>query len=1563
MTTSSPFAKSLAVVIGIDHYADGIPQLRSAVNDARRLSTILGTDHGYSVITLLNGDASQERITHLLTSELPGSIGPDDRVLFYFAGHGVARDGDEGPTGYLLPADAKRGDESSYLDMPLVHSALLALSCRHMLVVLDSCFSGAFRWSGTRAVVEKKGVVHQEKFDRFVKDPAWQVITSAAQDQKALDQLSSGALGSREGEGAHSPFALALFDAIAGDGDAIPRGEGDGLVTATELFLYLQETLQSAVLAAGKKQTPGLWPLKKHDKGEYLFFVPGRQLNLPPAPPLTFDNNPWRGLTSHDAADASLFFGRDAEIDALSTRIEAAALTVVLGASGTGKSSLVKAGVLPKLVARGYRAMPVIRPGSSPLEAIAQALFVAGQPPVEATSTSIAARVAALLAAAPDQRLLLVIDQFEELITLARSSADRERTLALLASLITEHADSLRIVLTIRTDFEPNFDRSAFGDRWLAGRFVVPPMSRENLRDVIEKPAEVRVLYFEPSSLVEKLLDDVVATPGALPLLSFALSEMYRSYVTRRSNDRAITQADYDALGGVVGALRSRAEAEYAACDAAHQATMQRVMLRLVTTDGGGLARRRVTDAELAYADDAERTRAEAVVRQLTGARLLVEGKEPDGEAFVEPAHDALVRGWGRLLQWVREENESRFPLAQQQRLARSAQEWERADSSEKSGLLWSDSSRSAQLVPLVRTRAPWLNRSEMAFAARSIRGRRIALASVVAAGLTIVAAATVAIVGAKRASARAEQVRIGAVIRTATTLVKEDPLVASLLLGGIDTAQVRAADEATRLAMLGAALELRAGPHVVATFDVDREVSGADVSADGSHIATASADSIVRVWASDGRTPPVTLRGAGGEILTVRLSPTADRVAAGLEDGTIVVWPTDGSSAARRMIRDSFPVFSLHFSRDGRRLLTTYAEGPATLWTTDGGGQPIPIGSANSTVIQALWGENDTQIVTVLDDGRAEVWSSSGGPKPIRTIPRAAGSAFNVAAVSPDGHRVALGGAGRGDGFLTVHALGSTTRPRAPLMMPYPGAEIAYVSWSPDGRRLVSTADDSTITFWGANRGTRLQRAVVGESMQSADFSPDGRRVVLTSPNSFQPVVFDPSDPNASITLAGQNTALVTSAFLPDSRRVFTASQDGNVRIWELPSAVFYSNSTARDNEPLHLNNVGTVAFSPDGKTTGISTTGGTVALYRLDESDSAIILDSLTSGMRAIAFAPDGRQLSGIAVDGMRRTWDVATRRRIVDLPPAGPVLIATEFSADTRRILTMNEQREVQVWESRSAAPPWRLRAEREESEACQSLSADSTVANRCAALSDDGNLAAAVVRGDTVRLLRVGAAAPFRVIVTPRQSPTSLQFTHDGRRLAIGYRNGSTRIFSIAGADTGQLFSGHQKPVTQIGFATSDRRMLTVSRSDNTVRIRDLANGATANTLRIRGQNLEDARFTADGRRLLTLGYGELEARLWNADGSGSPVALSGNRAVVSGAYPSPDGQWVLTGTMAQTAQLYPIDVERALRPLRDLRLCLTVADRMRYLSETERDATDRHTACERARLASATPAAR
>ena len=702
----SEFSRSLAVIIGIDQYRNGINSLQTATNDAREIARILEQDHNYEQVwLLLDEQATRTALEQLLDQILVKKIQTDDRLLFYFAGHGVALNGDDGPEGYLIPQDAKAGDAGSYLPMSQLQEALSKLPCRHFLGILDCCFAGAFRWSSTRDVgLEPDEVLHQERYDRFIQDPAWQAITSAAYDQKAVDALT---INTERGQmGKHSPFAAALIEALAGKADLYPPAEpgkpgGDGVITATELYLYLRDRVEPSTEALRHRQTPGIWPLKKHDKGEYIFLAPGHVLNLPPAPPLDESRNPYRGLQSFEAEQSDLFFGRSALTAKLSEFVSQQPLTVVLGASGSGKSSLVKAGLIPDLKQRDaketqpqWRVLDPMRPGESPFKALSNALTqeaMSGFSGPEAGSALEVEMLTQYMAAWSQQhaglKLLLAIDQFEELITLCRDEKEREQFLSGLAQAVTAYPDQLRLVLTLRSDFEPQFQDTALKAHWSAARFVVPPMTRSELREAIEEPASKRVMYFQSDDpknpLIDQLIDEVAEMPGALPLLSFTLSELYLKYLRRQkiahdrgdSIDRAITEADYKELGGVARSLTQRADQEYEALvqqDKAYEQTIRHVMLRMVAVGGGELARRKVPISEFEY-PPAQNDRVAQVIECFSAARLVVKGQDPDGKPYAEPAHDALVRGWQKLLTWKQEEEES---LILQRRLTPAAEEW-----------------------------------------------------------------------------------------------------------------------------------------------------------------------------------------------------------------------------------------------------------------------------------------------------------------------------------------------------------------------------------------------------------------------------------------------------------------------------------------------------------------------------------------------------------------------------------------------------------------------------------------------------------------------------------------------------------------------------------------------------------------------------------------------------------------------------------------------------------------------------------------------------------------------
>ncbi len=1585
MSPASPFHRSIGVVIGIDQYVDGIPQLRTAVNDARRLGELLAGSHGYQVTALLDADASAARLTQLLTVDLPALVQPDDRVLFYFAGHGVARDGDEGPNGYLLPADARRGDDSTYLHMPLVHDALLALPCRHMLVVLDSCFSGAFRWSGTRDIMEEFDVVHQEKYDRFVRDPAWQVITSASQDQKAIDQLTAGALGTRESNGEHSPFAAALFDAISGKGDLIPTDGGDGLVTATELYLYLEESLQQAASSVGASQTPRLWPLRKHDKGEFVFFVPGRELTLPPAPELTFERNPWGGLSSYDAGNAALFFGRDAEIEALRDRITAQSLTVVLGASGTGKSSLVKAGALPRLRADGWHVLPVMRPGSTPMAALALTLTTADGPVVAATADAITARVHEVVTQHAPHPVLLVIDQFEELITLARTADERTALLALLAALVRQHPDGLRLVVTIRTDFEPNFDSTAFGAMWTDGRYVIPPMSRENMRKVIEQPAAARVLYFEPSKLVETLLDEVVATPGALPLLSFALSEMYIAFVKRQGGDRAITQADYEALGGVAGALRSRAESEHAALDEAHRATLRRVMLRLVSSDGGGIARRRATDAELTFADPDEQVRADHVVTRLTAARLLVEGREADGESFVEPAHDALVRGWGRLLEWVRDEGDAAFPLLQQQRLARSAEEWERTGEGSRDGLLWRDAARSAQLSPLVRRKAPWLNARELAFAKRSVRGRNLARATAAAAVLLIAGAGIAAALAGVRATRRAEEVRVTSIIRTAQSLTTEDPLLAALLLGSIDSAMVARLDDGARLSLIGTAMQLRSAPQVDMTFGTRPPIETATISPDG--VWLVASEVAGDVWLHNLKTGasrplPFVLQST---FATATFNRASSLVAVGTTDGQLIILPVRDGDVEPLKLTASEAVTELAFDSIGSALLSVDTAGTlqvydlsaaATMRTpeeTTTPGAAVTMTVARTAIARFL---NGGRVAIVDHDGVLSVLSPRGTREV--SLPHDTADAIVTIVPSPDGRRIAIAG-NSGSLRLFDHARRRVSRLAAHR------AAIPAMAWSHDGVQLVTASLDNTVGLWNT-RSLALKRRFErsDEPMQTLDFSEDGRQFIGSSAYTYRAVLFDTA--GAMAPLVGHTAEILTARIVDGGHRYATVARDGGIWLWSPPPPPMHQATMVMEKERPDGGDVSAIAFSPDSRQVALGTRDGWVYRYRLDSPSPATPFATDTGTFRAMQWSRDGHTLHALTFEGVRFHWptdrpispqggtpspldahlvsttsaDGSSTARRVTASPVDVFLLATTPAGDGRHAMAVSTDGDVTVWDLADSTPPLRVPlvptaiACRDPADPKYEPANDVDcvpVHPECAAISGDAQWVATCRPDNTVVLYARDGSRTKRIFSTSRGTISSVALSHDGSLLAAGLDSVVHLWRTATPGEAGRDVGAGDLAVQRLAFSP-DASRLAARNVDGWVRVVDVTSGVSLVTVRPRGESLDDMGFTPDSRYLLTLGVGEREARLWNVSGAGGSLPINAGGRLIEALAISPDGRWMVASNDRQGAQLQALDADLAITPFRTMSICLSASRRERYLLETAAIARERYAQCER-----------
>jgi hypothetical protein len=349
------------------------------------------SDEKPEVIRLFDEAATLDALKHLFHTRIPGelNLGEGDRLIIYFAGHGLPRSNDDGPEGYLVPHDADPTKPELFLAMRDVSEALSKLECHHLLVILDCCFAGTFRWAGSRKAVPTLETIRREHYYHFIRHPAWQVITSSAHDQEALDVARLKEDNRQPVPGLnkpHSPFALAILEGLQIGNDSQHTNADlypDGVVTAHELFVYLQNRVKEL---SGERQNPGIFPLRQdYDKGEFIFTAPGFDpQKLTEALPLNEENNPYRGLNSFDEKHAKFFFGRQALVDELTKRVSKPdqALTVVLGVSGSGKSSLVKAGLTPQLRSQQteqnteqWRILDPMRPGALPFTSLARTLL------------------------------------------------------------------------------------------------------------------------------------------------------------------------------------------------------------------------------------------------------------------------------------------------------------------------------------------------------------------------------------------------------------------------------------------------------------------------------------------------------------------------------------------------------------------------------------------------------------------------------------------------------------------------------------------------------------------------------------------------------------------------------------------------------------------------------------------------------------------------------------------------------------------------------------------------------------------------------------------------------------------------------------------------------------------------------------------------------------------------------------------------------------------------------------------------------------------------------------
>jgi WD40 repeat protein/DNA-binding SARP family transcriptional activator len=1052
---------------------------------------------------------------------------------------------------------------------------------------------------------------------------------------------------------------------------------------------------------------------------------------------------PFKGLASFEAGDASYFFGRERLVAELVARLVGAPLLGVVGPSGSGKSSVVRAGLLPALAAGVLPRSDewprvLIRPGEHPLRELRAGIdTVSGG------------------------RFVLAVDQFEETFTVCGDEAERSRFISevVRASQVEQGAV---VVLAIRADFYGRCAAYPELARLLAANHVlVGSMRREELRRAVVGPAQRAGLHVEPD-LVEAVVHDVEDEPGALPLLSTALLELWQ-----RRDGRRLRLAAYEETGGVHGAVARLAEDGFGRLDETQQALARRVLLRLATVEPeGGVERRRLAIDELEDGSGA----VESVIGLLAHARLLTVSA-----GTVEFAHEALLREWPRLREWI---EAGRDDLKIHRSVGSATHEWSRLDRDDDALL---------RGAPLAEARE-WAERADPgptqaereyldASLARERRDRRahrrhLAIAfSALALGIVVIGAVALVAIAQRRDADRQRNIAVSRslALQSEKEVAVDPELATRLALWALDTSPTDQAATALREATL--ALH----PFKVLTAD-SIDANAAMYSSDGKHVLTGGGDGRALVWDVAERRPVAQLRTGGREVLAARYSPDGDQIALGLVDGTALV--TDGSLVAPRVVLHvkGHRVEDLAFTGDGRRIAAGLDDGTVRVVAADGSGPVQRLNGNDDAVLGVDISADGSRVVSAGKDGSVRLWhTGQGGPG------------------------------------QTLHS---------------GEAQATDVAFSPTGSRILGVGEDGKVRLWNGQTGAKESNwGGGGRGLLTAAFSADGQRIVAAGRDGVTRVWSVKGGPPLA-ELRGQEGRVYDVAFGPSSDRVVSAGDDGTVRVWNtgaiqawaIPSVTYDLDFNHDGHLIASSSQDGTVRIwdpatarlqtslpGPDGYTAGkfashadtlVITTyeASLVRVWPISAPSAEVVVQRPKTNMYSAEFDETADRIVYVDLAGRLVVRDLASGRE-VRLRGGPKTIYGAEFTPDGKRVVAIPENGGVLIWRIDSPARPERTltghRGKVNELDISDDGRIATSGADRTVRVWDTASRPAVVMRGNQDEVMTaVFTPDGSQVMSAGADGSLRLWDAHTGAPLAV-LQDGAGELYDVAMSSDGKI----------------------------------------------------------------------------------------------------------------------------------------------------------------------------
>jgi len=1084
--------------------------------------------------------------------------------------------------------------------------------------------------------------------------------------------------------------------------------------------------------------------------------------------------SPYQGLSAFKSENTRFFFGREKFTDKLVNAVEKVPLIAIVGASGSGKSSVVNAGLIPKLKQQQTIKWQIIsiRPKNNPFAALASVLlpfYLKEELELEQYLRKNKQNLANIIAK-NSARFLLVIDQFEELFTLCRQAESQSFLDILIAAI--ELLENFTVVITLRADFYGKaLAYPPFGK--LLEKYPHLPliaMNEAQLKQAIERPAQLTNVELE-AGLSARIINSVKNKPGSLPLLEFTLTQLWS-----KQEELLLTHEAYNKIGGVEQALANYAETIYQKMNSRERQKLRRIFMQLVQPGIETEATRRLATKEQVKDWD--------LVTFLAHARLLVTGwNEKTGLETVEIVHEALIQNWLRLNLWIELDRDFRN---WQESLRSAMGTWENSFQDE-GGLLRGKPLADAE--DWYFKRSIELSDRERDFIELSLKlrdrqlkiekRRRKLTISGLSSGL-ILSLSLAGFAGWQWQKARISEIRSFRSSAETFLTLREDFDGLMLSIKAANSMQtIFGLDDRTRREVIDTLLET-----VYFTREYNRlenhddRVNDIIFSPDGKIIATASRDKTVKLWSDRGK-EIITLRGHQEEVFGVSFSPDGKIIATASNDKTVKLWNLEGRELLT-LSGHTGGVTRVIFSPDGKTIATASWDKTVKLWNLEGR-ELLTLSGHKHGIFGISFSPDGKTIATASGDKTVKLWNLEG--RELLTLSGHTGG-VNNALFSPDGKIIATAGWDKtiklwtkeGKKIASFYAHNDT---------------INKIRFSSDGDKILSSSSDKTVKLW--SKKGELIDVIEGHNgvVYGVAFSPNNKQIATASWDNT--VKLWNLDNRKLRILHGHKKRVFSVVFSPDGQIIASGSWDNTARVWSKEGQYLRSLEG-------HLDTVNEVDFCPDGETIATASSDKTVKLWSKD-GNLLTILTGHQDMVWGVNFSPDGETIATASADETVKLWH-RNGNLLRTLTGHTNGVNSVVFSPDGRIIASGSWDNTVKLW-TRDGQYLTTLRGH--------------TSGINSVAFSPDGKIIASGSWDNTVKLwTRDGQY--LKTLKEYRDRINSLAFSPDGKIIAAASGDKTVKLWSLKGTLLRSL-RGHEE-VWSVNFSPDGKTLITGS-SDRTI----------------------------------------------------------------------------------------------------------------------------------------------